>query len=55
MTWQDAQAFAALEAILSGEWDRYLIRLKGGIRQRMASEGYLDFVKNILIKENDHE
>jgi hypothetical protein len=35
-----AAAFAALEAILAGEWDRYLLRIRGAIRQRMETEEY---------------
>jgi hypothetical protein len=37
---QDATAFAALQAIESGEWDKYLLRLKAAIIARMRTEGY---------------
>lgn len=35
-----AHAFAALEAILAGEWDRYLLRLRAAITKRLATEAY---------------
>jgi len=33
----NATAFAALESILDGEWDRYLVRLRAGINQQMLA------------------
>ena len=33
-------AFAALEHILAGDWDRFLIRLQAAIRQRLATDEY---------------
>lgn len=35
-----AAAFAAIEAIASGEWDRYLIRLRGAIEMRGRTKDY---------------
>lgn len=35
-----AAAFAALEAIQAGEWDRYLHRFKGAIVTRCATDEY---------------
>ena len=35
-----ATAYAALEMIMAGRWDRYLWRLGGAIRQRTATEEY---------------
>jgi hypothetical protein len=37
---EQAAAFAALEKILAGDWDRYLLRLRGAIRQRMETDAY---------------
>jgi hypothetical protein len=37
---QQAAAFAALEAIESGAWDRYLLRLRGAIEQRRRTPDY---------------
>ena len=42
--WEAAAAFAALEAIQSGEWDRYLLRLRAAINERMKTEGYRDHI-----------
>ena len=36
----DAAAFAAMEAILSGEWDRFLLRLQAAIRERRMTPEY---------------
>lgn len=35
-----AAAFAAIEAIQSGEWDRFLSRLRGAINQRTQTDEY---------------
>lgn len=35
-----AFAFAALEAIIAGDWDRYLLRLRGAIEQRRKTPEY---------------
>lgn len=37
-----AAAFAAIEAITSGEWDRYLHRIKGAIVTRQNTDAYQD-------------
>jgi len=41
---QSAAAFAALEAIQSGDWDRFLLRLRSAIEQRRATQGYRDHI-----------
>ncbi len=33
-------AFAALDAIESGAWDRYLVQLQAAIRRRLRAAGY---------------
>lgn len=38
-----AAAFAAIEAITAGEWDRYLLRLRGAVVQRLRSGGYENY------------
>lgn len=40
-----AAAFAALEAIEAGEWDRYLLRLRAAIEQRRKT---CDYAKHIV-------
>jgi hypothetical protein len=35
-----AAAFAALTAIESGEWDRFLLRLRAAIEQRRQTDDY---------------
>lgn len=35
-----AAAFAALEAIMSGAWDRYLHRFKGAVTTRSNTDEY---------------
>lgn len=37
---ESAAAFAALRAIESGSWDRFLLRLQAAIRQRLQTEDY---------------
>lgn len=37
---QEAAAFAAIEAIRAGEWDRFLLRIQGAIRMRRQTEEY---------------
>ena len=39
-----AAAFAAMEAIESGEWDRYLLRLRAAIEQRRKTQEYRDHI-----------
>jgi hypothetical protein len=36
----EAAAFAALTAIESGEWDRYLLRLRTAIERRRGTDDY---------------
>ena len=42
---EQAAAFAALEAIQSGKWDRFLLRLGAAIAQRRNTQEYKDHVK----------
>jgi len=35
-----AAAFAALQAIQAGEWDRFLLRLRAAIRARIDTDDY---------------
>jgi len=35
-----AAAYAAIESIEDGEWDRYLLRLRAAINQRIQTESY---------------
>jgi len=37
---RSAAAFAALEAIAAGEWDRFLLRLRAAIEQRRQTDEY---------------
>jgi len=37
---ENAAAFAAIEAINSGRWDRYLHRLRGAINVRVQTDAY---------------
>jgi hypothetical protein len=39
-TSEQAAAFAALTAIETGDWDRYLLRLQAAIRRRLLTEEY---------------
>jgi hypothetical protein len=36
----EAAAFAALEAIEAGDWDRFLLRLRAAIEARRKTEEY---------------
>ena len=46
-----AAAFAALQAIQSGEWDRYLIRLQAAIFHRRQTEEYRDHIVAGVVDE----
>ncbi len=37
---EQAQAFAALEAILAGKWDRVLHRFAGAVKTRQMTDEY---------------
>jgi predicted aminopeptidase len=37
---EQVDAFAALEHILTGDWDRFLLRLRAAIDQRRSTDEY---------------
>jgi len=44
MSADSAAAFAAVESIMAGEWDRFLLRIQGAIRMRMRTQEYQDHI-----------
>jgi len=40
MSADDAAAFAAVEAIMEGRWDRYLGRIRGAVHLRTQTDEY---------------
>lgn len=46
-----AAAFAALEAIESGQWDRFLLRLQAAIKQRRQTD---DYRRHIVAGSDDY-
>jgi hypothetical protein len=41
---ETAKAFGAIESIMSGDWDRYLIRIDTALRERMRTTAWTQHV-----------
>jgi hypothetical protein len=49
----EAEAFAALDAIESGRWDRHLPRLHGALHLRQREDDYLDKIVVGTVPDGD--